>query len=369
MILDYEEEIISNKLYTIFFALISGISIAIKITSVFYILPIYLYLLISNRKKIKMSFFLLTSIFIISPSLIYLIDNYVQTGSILFPYYNSIFKSEFFEYYNWIDERFTINGIVNKLIWPTIIGFKYGKYGDDFEYADIVMGISYILFVISLIISVIKKRIDKITILQLLTVSFYIFWIVVMKGYHRYGVFVIIMATLLVLSRIINIIDKKNITIKNSIKNVLILYFPFLIAMCGFSFMYRFDYNNFRYMFKDTDSEKYKISIDGVWGAPEDTSAYVSLVREENTPIYNLHREYFEDSEKALAMWEDKINNNKIYTIIAYYGGRLEDNEVYKLIKNDGFEIKDIIKEYTASEIPYINANSTWILVELEREK
>ena len=129
------------------------------------------------------------------------------------------------------------------------------------------------------------------------------------------------------------------------------------------------DFQNGTKIFKDTDKDSYKISIDGVWGAPEDCVAFVSLVREEDTPIYNLHKDYFDDTEKTLKMWQEKIENNNIYTIIDYYGGNFEDNFRVKSLEKDGFVIEEILKKYTAEEIPYINTNSVWYLVKINYAK
>ena len=68
-------------------------------------------------------------------------------------------------------------------------------------------------------------------------------------------------------------------------------------------------------------------------------------------------------------MCEEKIKNNDIYTIIDYYGGNFEDNFRVKSLEKDGFVIEEILKEYTAEEIPYINTNSVWYLVKINYAK
>ena len=369
MVLYYEKELLKDKLYTTIFALISGFSIAMKITAIFYLIPIYLYLLFVNKREIKFGSLLILFIFMLGPSLVYMVDNYIQTGSILYPYYNTIFKSDYFGDYNWVDERFTIKGIVQKAFWPLRLGFNYERYGDDLDCMDILFGLSYPCFLFSLVFDIYKKRMDTITKLEIIVTISYIFWITVMKGYSRYGTIVALVMVMIVFGRIINYLDSKNIKVDLALKISLIgsIYIT-SIALGIYSFKY-FDYNNFKYILKDRDLEKYTIAIDGVWGAPEDTSGFVSLVRQEGTPIYNLHRKYFEDSEKALSMWEEKINNNRIYTIIDYYGGKLEENGTYKKIVQDGFEIKEIVNVYSAEEIPYVNSRGRWILVEIERER
>ena len=126
------------------------------------------------------------------------------------------------------------------------------------------------------------------------------------------------------------------------------------------------DFNNGTKIFKDKNFDEFEIAIDGVWGASNDCVGIIDLIRTEDTPIYNLHREYFESSKKALTLWEEKIYNNEIYTIIDWYGEDLEDNLRVRNLKNDGFEVDTIIRSYTADEIPYINTNSEWLLVKLK---
>lgn len=352
------------KLYII--ALLSGISIGIKITQVFFIVPLIIYMIYTNRKsikKLKILDIILCIILAILPYIVYLIDSYVQTGSILFPYYNNILKSEYFEKTSWTDERFNLSGIFNYLFWPVIKGFSYGCYGDDNPFIDPIFGVAYLFTIAYFIYGILSKKRDKIFELSIVAIANYIFWIAVMKGYFRYGSFVGILFCIEMLAIIANLIDQKI-----NINKLTDLFFILLISeiLIGAQMMYLYcDYENGKQIFKDTDKEEYKISIDGVWGAPEDCVGFVSLVRKENTPIYNLHKDYFDDTDKTLNMWEEKIKNNDIYTIIDYYGGEFEDNNRVKALTKDGFEIEEVVEVYTSDEIPYINTNSLWYLVKI----
>ena len=349
-------------------ALISGIAIGIKITQIFFIVPLLIYMLIKNIKDIKnVNLLDIIQCFILAilPYIVYLIDNYMQTGNMLFPYYNAIFKSEYFGDYNWIDERFTLNGLINYLFWPVIEGFNYGYYGDEHIFIDPIFGISYICTILYIVYCFIKRKRDIKFQISILAMACYVIWIITMKGYFRYGFFVGILCCLVLYAIIVEWLGKKKISNFYSfplyisiIVTEVFLGFYILIIGC--------DFENGKYIFKDTDKKEYKIEIDGVWGAPKDCCAYVSLVRKEGTPIYNLHREYFSDKETTLKMWEDRIKNNDIYTIIDYYGGDFENCYLVKKLKEDGFEIEEIVEVYNVNEIPYMNANSVWCLVKLK---
>ena len=139
------EDIMENKIKLYMVGILSGIAIGIKITQAFFVMPIIIYIIFKNRKYIKKISkwnVIIFTFLAVLPYMIYLFDNFKQTGSILFPYYNNIFKSQYFDDISWIDERFNISGIFNYLFWPVIKGFSYGCYGDDNPFMDPIFGIA-----------------------------------------------------------------------------------------------------------------------------------------------------------------------------------------------------------------------------------
>lgn len=365
------EDIMENKIKLYMVGILSGIAIGIKITQAFFVMPIIIYIIFKNRKYIKKISkwnVIIFTFLAVLPYMIYLFDNFKQTGSILFPYYNNIFKSQYFDDISWIDERFNISGIFNYLFWPVIKGFSYGCYGDDNPFMDPIFGIAYIFSIIYLFYCIFTKKRGKMFELNLIAIISYVLWMLVMKGYFRYGIFVGVLFCIEMFAIIVNYLNKKISTFE-ILKDIYVFFIVGEIIF-GICCLYMIcDFQNGTKIFKDTDKDSYKISIDGVWGAPEDCVAFVSLVREEDTPIYNLHKDYFDDTEKTLKMWQEKIENNNIYTIIDYYGGNFEDNFRVKSLEKDGFVIEEILKKYTAEEIPYINTNSVWYLVKINYAK
>lgn len=369
MILE-DTDIFENKLKLYMIALYSGIAIGIKITQIFFIIPLLLYMLYLNRKsfsKLKIWNIGICFILAILPYMVYLIDNYFQTGSILFPYYNNILKSKYFPEISWVDERFTLSGMWNYMFWPVIEGFSRRSYGDDHIYIDPFFGITYICTLLYFLYSLLSKKRGRIFELSIISIVIYAIWITIMEGYLRYGIFVGVLFSIITLSLFAEFIKTKRINISSELKKIFFsILVVYEISICSYLVCEFCDFENGKMIFKDTDKQEYKIAIDGVWGAPEDCVGFVSLVREDGTPIYNLYKDYFSDVPEVFTLWEDKIKNNDIYTIIDYYGGKIEEHDRVKSLKEDGFEIEGLVDVYTAEDIPYVNTRSVWLLVKLE---
>jgi hypothetical protein len=89
----------------------------------------------------------------------YFINAWVQTGSPLFPYYNMIFKSEYFAEENWIDERYGPKSIIQFLIWPIYIIINPTK-AYEVGSTDLAFASGYII-VIAYLLFALYKRIVK----------------------------------------------------------------------------------------------------------------------------------------------------------------------------------------------------------------
>ena len=371
------EKILNNRMILYYISLLFGIAVGIKVTSVFFIIPLVVYLLIVERKNIKsiniLDVFVSIFIFMI-PFIVYVIDNYIQTGSVLFPYYNSIFKSEYYSYTNWVDERFGIPGIIKKIFWPIIVNLM-PLYGDEAAIHDYswIVGYIFVLGFIFYCIVINRKEIKtKQFKLAIISIVYTVIWIIFLQGYMRYaGIIPIIWVVLIInflqnyLSDWIHILPDSFKTKK--IKNMLFVYIIIMILVIGGICMSSYlDKKNAKYIFKDIERYNEKIHIDGVWGATYDCCEFADLIREDDVPIYGLHKDYYKDSPKALEMWYERILNNDIYVIIDYYGGDFEKCKRVKELKEDDFEIEEIVHVYNADEIPYINTSGEWYLAKVK---
>lgn len=86
----------------------------------------------------------------------------------------------------------------------------------------------------------------------------------------------------------------------------------------------------------------------------------VSLIREEDTPIYNLDLVYYEYSSAQKDILFQKLENTKIYTVIR----TKKVYEFYILLCKYGFEIVDEGTEYINYDIQ--NANEPWYIFEIK---
>ena len=369
-----------NKWILYFVGLCCGIAIGIKITSVLFIAIFVLIYIINNfkYKNIRIINLFIFILAVIIPFMVYLIDNYKQTGSIIFPYYNAIFKSKYFESCNWKDPYFFLDGFALKIIWPLIMGFFKFAYGDQEVIRDISFGIGY-SFVIIYIGYVLwfKKKKEKVFYLSILSLILTIIWLQFLQGYMRYARIVSFFYCVIIAVFCIECIEKiKNSKFYNKLN--IVSKFPIiryktllrnttycvllgiLFCITIISWGKQCDFENMKYVLKDRKSEEYIVEIPGVWGSITKNLGYEVLVRNSNTPIYNL--ELYEYTDLSLEMYYDRIKNNDIYVILDS-----KNLDFYlETLKKNNFEIQKIVDTFYSSDIPYIDANSCWFLCKLE---
>ena len=389
----FKDDLIKNKKLLFFAIFLSGISIGIKVSNAFFVAILVLYGIIKNRKDLKTLRIrdLLISLFLILiPYIVYLYDNYKQTGSPLFPYYNSIFKSEYFGLYNWKDLRFTQKNIFfDSILWPLnafLIQLDYGHNKAQDITREVCLAVYYIFTYFYTISSIIRKKVkSKLFNLSILSIICTFIWIYLLQGYVRYGLIVWCMYLFVFIGYLINFLEKRN-TFKEKIKKFFTKYNINYKKLCTYVYYLTIfsliisgivlskeaiDSGNAKHIIGDRRTENNIISINGVWGTISDdgiteNSAYPALVREKDTPIYNLDKKTFSSSEKTLEMFYEKVKNNDIYVIFDNYKEDLEENEYVITLKKLNYEIVNIEKIYTADEISYIDAKTVWVLAKVK---
>lgn len=389
----FKNDLLKNKKILYFAIFLSGISIGIKVSNAFFVAILGLYGIIKNRKDLKtlrIRDFPIGLFLILIPYAIYLYDNYKQTGSPLFPYYNSIFKSEYFGLYNWKDLRFTQKNIFfDSILWPLnafLIQLDYGHNKGQNITREICVSVYYIFTYICIISSIIRKKVKTESFkLSILSIICTLAWIYLLQGYVRYGLMVWCMYLFVFMGCFISFLENRK-ALKERIKKFLtdhrinykkmctyIYYITILSLLISGVVLVKesIDSGNIKYIIRDRRTENNIISIDGVWGTISDdgvveNSAYPTLVREKNTPIYNLDKKTFSSSETTLKMFDEKIKNNNIYVLFDKRNETLEENEYVTALKKIDYEIVSIEKIYTADEISYIDANTTWVLAKVK---
>lgn len=114
----------SEKKDILFFALLNGIFFTIKMTNIVYIIPMVILFIIKNFKKLNLPTVSICAACCILPVSIYFIFNAVTTGNPVFPYFNTIFSSGYFNISNFKDTRWGPESLWELIFWPLYMVFK-----------------------------------------------------------------------------------------------------------------------------------------------------------------------------------------------------------------------------------------------------
>lgn len=358
--------VFENKNYLYFITLLAGISVGVKITNIVLAFILIMFILINNIKlnglkeikKIKIYDYILLIILFVLPFFIYMIDNYTQTKNPIFPFYNNIIKSPYLKEINGKDERLGSNNLLEFLLWPIIIVFDPIR-GDDINgVVDPIWGIGYIISIYLIIFNK-NKKISQISLLNMIMT---LFWTKFQSGYVRYGMiiaFTYYFVVIYVLEKLLNRVRKADYNKKISFLVSIIK--PWLIIVCIF-FSVSYGILNLCCRAKDclelyckckkidiNENFNNKVDIDGIWLETKYNTFYISEIREDDDPMYNLDILIDNDpmtkinniySELTKEMLLNKIKGKNLYSIIPtkyqnYYNEVL-DKAGYKVEKNLG---------------------------------
>ncbi len=327
-----------SKLY--FLALLSGILVSVKFTNAFYMIVPLIYVLVKNIKDLKNikwhDYFLLIVVAFL-PMSVYMLDAIRDTGSPVFPYYNSIFKSKFFKEYNWFDGAYGINGILEVLFWPIVLfihptrGYVIHEIDYNFLFGYIV-SIAYISYLVIKKLIRLKKKdkenllYDRNNLVMSLLVLYSNFVLAQFCiGYVRYGSVVPVLSGILIIKYIIDCIERKQL-----FRTIILSYAICASAVLGINnyfdtgkmSYYKGMFNNTQFVkervlinascvFKDQDYLKY--DIDGIWGVIGDDSAVPSMLNIDDKIVQLRHGTMTGDTEESNRIYWDNIQNNDIY--------------------------------------------------------
>lgn len=374
-----ENNVLRNRLNTYLMALIVGIIISIKVSNIALLVPLFVYFIVKNYKDLKylkIYDYLVIIFLFIFPYLSYMLDNIIQTGSPVFPYYNNILKSEYFMEESWKDTRFGGKTIIEILLWP-LYGIKYPNRLYDYGNVDVMWYAGYVILIVYILFNLVRKITNFVTnkinnkkvkkeamaifkgessevfSLAVVLLFTYLMWSKVLVGYIRYAGVIAVLTYILVITIVVKSFSKKKYILCGLFSLVIIANLVFTVKQYR---VYKNSLinsvltsgkngltlyiNNLKEVFYDKDYEK--ISIDGVWGVIMDDSSNPTLLREENTPIYNLRKSMTSTNELTTDMYYEKINNNRIYVPLNY---ALMESKVSELSEY-GFRITSNINTY-----------------------
>ena len=369
ILLAERNEIFKNKKCLYYLTFIIGITICVKVTNAIYVLIPFMCLLVKNFKDIKLLKwydYIFVILIAIIPILPYLVDNIIQTGSPVFPYYNTIFKSEYFKEANWLDDRYGPTDFFQLLIWPIYITIFPNK-AYEFGQTDLTFMLGYIATIIYLICTAYKKIKKKeslskdMILLCIILLYFYFVWAKFIIGYTRYAGIIAVLSSILLIKLLLDFIEKKKVLLTFISSGVIMI--SVLLGLYQYLYygaIYRYYYimqgnhdeniklkDNYSRLFRDYENEKY--DIDGVWGVIYDDSAVPTLMNVDDKLVHLEHGFKTGETEKSEKLYWDNVLNNDIY--VPLYSFKFDGKLQYlDICKFEITEIAAILKNTTFLE-------------------
>lgn len=304
MLFEKEKDRINNY----FTLLLAGIAISLKVSNAILLIPLAIVYLYKYRKTINYKTFLIGIPLFILPFAVYMINNYVQTGNPVFPFYNHIFKSDYAGLENWVEDAYGPKTFIERIFWPifTIINPRR-TFDSNIYYGRIAFG--YIFSLIAIVIAlykyfVKKEKFDYLYYISLLYIVLSVIWSNFMMGYIRYVLILEILSGIVCALFIYKYYNAN-------------IFLSFISILCILSLMYvsvrtisdlvatsketswRYSYydnkesykRNIKYLFYRKDNYDGVIPDVDCFGIVDYNSGYASLLTD-TKPIINLQEGY-----------------------------------------------------------------------------
>lgn len=192
-----------------YFALLNGIWFAFKMTNIVFVVPCIMIYIVMVRKKLSVKIVSVSGIFAALPCSVYLVYNFVSTGNPVFPYFNAIFKSEYFNSISFKDQNWGGTNLFEKVFWLIYLIFKpeyrQSEIPGKYNFVLILGFFGLLLVCVMAVIRCVKKNyhIDKIDIVVVLLLSSALLWSF-STGYGRYFLFGMMLLGILAYYLILN---------------------------------------------------------------------------------------------------------------------------------------------------------------------
>lgn len=367
-----------------FTLLMAGILIAMKVSNLILIIPLAVLYIILYRESITIRTVVVGIFILILPCSIYMLNNYIQVGNPVFPFYNSIFKSPYLDFTNWSEEFYGPKSLIETIFWPIYVYFVPRRANDVEIYSGrISLGyICSILVVICFILfKIFKKRkndelLTKTFIFSFIYIILCLTWSKFLMGYIRYALILEILAGVVIVTFCIFLYNCKI----NFTYFLMTLIFIVFILQCSSSFLllikdadtlsWRYSIvnplwkekylSNFKATFnKYDDYNKYTKNI-SFFGIVDYNSGYASLISK-NIPIINLNEGYINDyGQKEFNSIINKCDN--IYTISTDF----TKDRTMKYANMVGYTFSD---NYISFKTDFLDYENSLLLIELKKSK
>lgn len=327
-------------------AFLLGIVFTLKLTNIVYIIPLLIMYLWKNYFRIKKISEWFTCILLgIIPCSIYMVFNFVCTGNPVFPYFNTIFNSQYFLQSNFKDMRWGGLGILEKIFW-----LFYHVFRPDYRQSEIpnkythLMAVGLIFIIIIFFIRGIKRIILKSkNHFESVSLSLFVFILAssflwsFTTGYSRYFLLGDMMIVFLSFWLVLEHINWEYLRRELKIIITIVIFFSLLVPVFeirdnlnGIEWSWRkVEFASLQkqssYIFKDHVGEKNLLCVDVFFLTDITFNKYAYLINEE-AEIFNLNYKNYLDNEKEQKNYEEKLLNI------------IDGNEYIYDIKIEGFE-------------------------------
>lgn len=351
----------NNTILFAYFGLLFGFTFVVKISNAVLLVLLFMIYVLKNRnilKCINLKNILITLFSLFLPFVLYLVYTYLQTGNPVFPFYNTIFKSEYFRNRNWLDTRFGPSRIREVFIWPLIILFDSARC-DDINIVEPIWGYGYIIAIIYALYysyKLLKKqKFDKNRLLFFATtVLFYLFWSKFQLGYSRYGLVVLILGSISTYIFIYDIIRNKRYFLIGIMLPLMFYHFSYV----GTNYMYKNqdwiynnyynnkvkDYNyNLKNLFSKGNETTIQFEKDSVWAIFYYNAGLAQFINDE-IPIINVVASA--DNSYTRDLLNEKLQKaSHIYTLV----DSLDFNNFIVNINKTKYKIIKVEKVFTST--------------------
>lgn len=172
-------------------ALICGVLVSLKLSNGFLMLLFLVIYLAKFRRELKLKTVIICGVIIVLPLVVYLTNNYIQTKNPIFPFYNSLFKSPFYEKTNFYESGYGPKSKKETIAWPIVALFRTRRAFDtDVYYGRISFG--YMAALVLLLVTAYRRlkqqAQDRLKVfLVILYILSCLVWSKFMLGYIRYA--------------------------------------------------------------------------------------------------------------------------------------------------------------------------------------
>ena len=367
-----------EKIDVYLMALMGGITLSIKVSNAPVVAFLGIWYLIRYKDCVTVKSIINSIIIILFPLLVYLIVNYIDTGNPVYPYFNSIFRSEYFftdvNFNEWIgfSSRYGANNLIEYILWPFIMILSPFQVND----AEIYSGRVLVAFVCAVIyIKQVVKEKGNIILSRILSLFFvfYLIYLVIMEGYIRYFVAFEVLCGILIGIFLIEMFNKRRKIIGYTIciaLGIQIIYLGYQTYIDVKDWVWRVpiykDVNNYlnnaKMMFRDRESGISQDALQDIdaWIIGEYNSGQSALLKKD-IPMISINA---------------GVSNEKTQQIYNEHLQRLEGKNLYSLVQTEWFyrgieELGNngfVVENMRQIKPNFINTNSSLTLIKVKYE-